>query len=144
MTNAVKCLKKTVLKPGKTFQFTFADAGTYDYFCSVHPWMTGQVIVAVGSSTGTSGGDMSGMAMLSSKASDGTTVTISTSGPVNGQPLSLAISFADASGNKIHHQNYAITVTQKTAIMYCQIQLDIHILVMILKLVVQISRLLIL
>lgn len=34
------------LKPGQTFQFTFANAGTYNYFCSVHPWMTGQVIVS--------------------------------------------------------------------------------------------------
>ena len=30
---------------GGTFEFTFDDAGTYDYFCMVHPWMTGQVIV---------------------------------------------------------------------------------------------------
>jgi len=32
-----------------TFQFTFATAGTYDYFCTVHPWMVGQVIVGSGS-----------------------------------------------------------------------------------------------
>jgi plastocyanin len=30
---------------GGTFEFTFDEAGTYDYFCMVHPWMTGQVIV---------------------------------------------------------------------------------------------------
>jgi plastocyanin len=30
---------------GTTFEFTFDDAGTFDYFCMVHPWMTGQVIV---------------------------------------------------------------------------------------------------
>ena len=115
-----KVFEEDSLKPGKTFQFTFANAGTYDYFCSVHPWMTGQVIVGAASTTTTttpaqnttSGGDMGGMTMLTSKASDGTTVTVSTSGPVNGQPLSLTISFTDASGNKIHHQNYAITATQ--------------------------------
>ena len=39
------------LKKGQTFQFTFANAGTFDYFCSVHPWMTGQVIVAAAGST---------------------------------------------------------------------------------------------
>ena len=33
------------IKSGKTFQFTFANAGTFDYYCSVHPRMTGQVIV---------------------------------------------------------------------------------------------------
>ena len=28
-----------------TFSFTFTNAGTYNYFCTVHPWMIGQVIV---------------------------------------------------------------------------------------------------
>jgi hypothetical protein len=111
-------LTGNIIKPGKTLQVTFANAGTYDYFCSVHPWMTGQVIVGAASTTttgsnttGTSGGT-NGMTMLTATASDGTTVTVNTAGPVNGQPLSLTISFADASGNKIHHQNYAITATQ--------------------------------
>jgi plastocyanin len=27
------------------FSFTFTDAGTYSYFCSVHPMMTGKIIV---------------------------------------------------------------------------------------------------
>ncbi len=107
-----------LIKPGSTYQFTFANAGTYDYFCTVHPWMTGQVIVGAASTTtgsnntGTSGENVGGMTTLTAKASDNTTVTISTSGPVSGQPLSLAISFTDASGNRIHHQNYAIAVTQ--------------------------------
>jgi plastocyanin len=30
---------------GATFQFTFKDAGTFDYMCTVHPEMTGQVLV---------------------------------------------------------------------------------------------------
>jgi plastocyanin len=33
------------LKPGQTYQFTFTNSGTFDYYCSIHPWMTGQVIV---------------------------------------------------------------------------------------------------
>jgi plastocyanin len=28
-----------------TFSHTFSEAGQYDYFCIVHPWMTGKVIV---------------------------------------------------------------------------------------------------
>jgi predicted secreted protein with PEFG-CTERM motif len=42
-----------IIKQGKTLQVTFANAGTYDYFCSVHPWMIGQVIVAAGATTTT-------------------------------------------------------------------------------------------
>ncbi len=30
---------------GTSFSFTFEEAGTYEYFCMVHPWMTGFVIV---------------------------------------------------------------------------------------------------
>ncbi len=35
-----------LIKPGASFQFTFQNEGTYNYFCQVHPWMTGQVIVS--------------------------------------------------------------------------------------------------
>ena len=30
---------------GNTFEFTFDESGTYSYFCMVHPWMTGEIIV---------------------------------------------------------------------------------------------------
>lgn len=31
---------------GGSFEHTFDTAGTFDYFCMVHPWMTGMVIVS--------------------------------------------------------------------------------------------------
>ena len=31
---------------GASFEVTFDDAGSYDYFCMVHPWMTGTVNVS--------------------------------------------------------------------------------------------------
>jgi plastocyanin len=33
------------LGAGKTFQHTFATAGTFDYYCTLHPFMTGTVVV---------------------------------------------------------------------------------------------------
>ena len=33
------------LTGGKTFQHSFSSAGTFDYFCTLHPYMKGQVIV---------------------------------------------------------------------------------------------------
>lgn len=29
----------------QSWEFTFADSGEYDYYCMVHPWMTGKVMV---------------------------------------------------------------------------------------------------
>ena len=34
-----------ILSAGDTYEFTFADAGSYDYYCILHPWMIGTVNV---------------------------------------------------------------------------------------------------
>lgn len=41
----------SLIKAGGTYTSPpFTTAGTYDYFCMVHPWMTGEIIVGTGSS----------------------------------------------------------------------------------------------
>ncbi len=35
----------SLIMAGSSFSHTFDEAGTYDYFCMVHPWMAGSVIV---------------------------------------------------------------------------------------------------
>ena len=35
----------SLIYPGASFSYTFEEAGSYDYFCMVHPWMTGIVEV---------------------------------------------------------------------------------------------------
>ena len=37
--------KSPPLQPGRSFSNTFATRGTYSYFCSVHPRMTGKTLV---------------------------------------------------------------------------------------------------
>ena len=37
--------KSQALDTDEKFSFTFQDAGAYEYFCSVHPKMTGKIIV---------------------------------------------------------------------------------------------------
>ncbi len=37
--------KSKVLDTGERFSFTFAKSGQFAYFCSIHPHMTGKVIV---------------------------------------------------------------------------------------------------
>jgi plastocyanin len=40
-----KVFKSKVLDTDEKFSFSFSKAGTYPYFCSIHPKMTGKVIV---------------------------------------------------------------------------------------------------
>lgn len=34
-----------IISPDGTYQYTFDNVGTYSYYCTVHPYMTGTVIV---------------------------------------------------------------------------------------------------
>ena len=40
-----KTFKSKVLDTEEKFSFTFSKPGTYEYFCSIHPKMTGKVVV---------------------------------------------------------------------------------------------------
>jgi plastocyanin len=40
-----KLFKSKVLDTDEKFSFTFSSAGTFPYFCSIHPKMTGKVVV---------------------------------------------------------------------------------------------------
>ena len=40
-----KSFRSKTLDTGDSFSFTFKTAGTWGYFCSVHPHMTGKVVV---------------------------------------------------------------------------------------------------
>ncbi|MGA2811826.1 MAG: cupredoxin family copper-binding protein [Candidatus Acidiferrum sp.] len=40
-----KAFKSKVLDTDERFSYTFTKAGTFNYFCSVHPKMTGKVVV---------------------------------------------------------------------------------------------------
>jgi plastocyanin len=40
-----KSFKSKVMDTDETFTYTFTKPGTYTYFCSIHPKMTGKVVV---------------------------------------------------------------------------------------------------
>jgi plastocyanin len=44
-TDDPRVFKSKVLDTDEKFSFTFSKAGTYPYFCSIHPKMTGKVVV---------------------------------------------------------------------------------------------------
>jgi hypothetical protein len=63
----------------------------------------------------TSVGNMPVMSMMKATTKDGSEqviVTYSPNPPASGQPLSITLTFTDAQGSPIKHQNYAISVTQ--------------------------------
>jgi amicyanin len=53
VASATKAFKSKVLDTEDKFSFTFTTAGVYEYFCSLHPHMTGAIVVeaATGSNT---------------------------------------------------------------------------------------------
>jgi plastocyanin len=40
-----KLFRSKALDTGDSYSFTFTSAGTYDYFCGLHPHMVGKIIV---------------------------------------------------------------------------------------------------
>jgi plastocyanin len=44
-TDDPQMFKSKVLDTDETFSFTFSKAGTYPHFCSIHPKMTGRIVV---------------------------------------------------------------------------------------------------
>jgi plastocyanin len=45
VVNADKVFRSKALDTDDAFSYTFASAGTFDYFCGLHPHMVGKVIV---------------------------------------------------------------------------------------------------
>jgi plastocyanin len=53
VASSTKVFKSKALDTSDKFSFTFTTPGVYEYFCSVHPYMTGAIVVepATGGST---------------------------------------------------------------------------------------------
>jgi plastocyanin len=45
VTSTVETFRSPGLDPDETFSYTFTKPGTYEYYCTLHPLMTGKVIV---------------------------------------------------------------------------------------------------
>ena len=103
---------------GTSFEHKFEEVGTYPYFCMVHPWMEGIVVVQ---EAGAEEDDMmeedthmeedevhmEGAATATGMLSDGTTVSVWTSEVTSGERMEISIEFEGA-----EHVNHDIMVTQ--------------------------------
>ena len=71
-----------ILKAGQSASHTFAQAGTYSYFCQPHPFMKATIVVQAAQAGGTSGGSTDSGGTGSTGSSDtGATASQADSGP---------------------------------------------------------------
>ena len=85
----------SLIVSGNSFSFTFEEAGEFPYFCMVHPWMEGMVIV--------------GEAM----AEEGEVmIEIESQPAAAGEVMTIDVAFKDMEGNNPEHVNYNIMATQ--------------------------------
>ncbi|MDT0322655.1 cupredoxin domain-containing protein [Streptomyces millisiae] len=59
-TSGPAALESGTLETGDSWSFTFTEAGTYEYYCSIHPNMTAAITVVEGDGGTTGGGDTGG------------------------------------------------------------------------------------
>lgn len=102
----------SLLMAGKTFVHKFEAAGEYPYFCVVHPWMVGMVIVQEADADGD--GMMDGdAAHVTAMTMDGSVmIAVEAGAPMEGEEMTLTVEFTDADGNTIEHVNFDISATQ--------------------------------
>ncbi len=104
----------SLVMAGASYEFKTEEVGEVQYFCIVHPWMEGLIVVQAdddgadgmddhGGKSGADPGDPAVQGMLS----DGTVVSVWTGEPAAGEQLQVTIKFADSD-----HVNYDVVVTQ--------------------------------
>jgi len=102
--------------PGKTFSHKFDEAGTFNYFCMVHPWMTGVVTVQSAEAGHDETPTEEKMTTVNAMSSDGSVkVKIESTIPTASKEMSIDVTFTDAGGTAIPHINYDITAMQDGA-----------------------------
>ena len=87
----------SLILQGTSFSWTFEEAGTVDYFCIVHPWMQGVVIVQEAGAE---------------EEADGIMVEITTGSAGAGEIVTVSVEFTDMDGNAVEHVNYDVMATQ--------------------------------
>jgi len=106
----------SMVMAGNSYEWTADVLGEIPYWCMVHPWMTGLIVVqeaeaeeAMDDDHGNEGTEMhaEGAATATGMLSDGTMVSIWTSTPTAGEAMEISIEFED-----VEHVNHDMMVTQ--------------------------------
>lgn len=92
---------------GKTFAHKFDTAGTYPYYCTVHPWMEGIVYVE-GEEP-----DPPMMAAMQPTSLDEIMISIKTPDEqMQGKPLPIEVAITNLEGEQLAHVNFKVMATQ--------------------------------
>jgi len=95
---------------GATFDHTFDTAGEFPYFCMVHPWMVGSVMV--GEAMAEEEVMMEEETMMEEEAmAEGVMITIETGDGNAGETVSIDVKFMSMDGSDVEHVNYDISAT---------------------------------
>ncbi|WP_026089909.1 MULTISPECIES: PEFG-CTERM sorting domain-containing protein [Nitrosopumilus] len=102
----------SLLMAGNSFEWSPTVAGEQPYFCMVHPWMQGLIIVQeAGAEEADDHGDEmmmpTGAAAATGMLSDGTKVSVWTTTPTKGEMMEISVQFEGA-----EHVNHDMKVTQ--------------------------------
>ena len=101
---------------GSSFEWTATTVGEFPYYCMVHPWMAGLIVVQEAGTEEQVVEEHTGEEMHTEDAtatgmlSDGTKVSIMTSAPTSGEKMEISVDFEDS-----EHANYDVMVTQNGA-----------------------------
>ncbi len=99
----------SLVMAGSSYEWTPTTVGEVPYFCMVHPWMVGLIVVQE-AGTEDDGEEIHTDATASGMLSDGTKVSIMTSAPTSGEKMEITVDFEDS-----EHANYDVMVTQNGA-----------------------------
>jgi len=98
-----------LMQPDKVFAFSFDESGTFPYFCTIHPWMEGLIIVNPPLLKPVKSTDITEMRLSKSGS---IIVTIQTDMPKARGALPIDLTFTNENSVPLSHINYDIRVIQ--------------------------------
>ena len=101
-----------LINPGEEFAFRFDEPGSYPYFCTIHTWQEGLVIVQVSEEDIQSPTSVFELTEQRITADGSTIITIQTDNPEAGNILPIELVFTNDENQLLTHMNYDIRVIQ--------------------------------
>ena len=108
----------SIFMAGTTFSHTFDTLGKYDYFCTVHPWMVGQVLVTVGGGIEKELGTITiGSTIESNTKIDNLVANIVSSDGYANEVMTIDVTITDLNDNPAEHISYNIQAIHGTMVL---------------------------